>query len=75
MTITNDQIKTLKTLGFKSKGKRRFSFSIVSYQTICINVMSDSFQLEVDGSRIYGTRLSFDDIIKVITILYPNEKR
>ena len=75
MIISKDQISILKSLGFKARNKRRYSFLNDYNQFVTINVMDDYYQLEIDGRRIYGTELSFNDIIKIITILYPHESR
>lgn len=74
MTVSESEINLLRTFGFKLRGKNRFSKSD-EIQTITFNEIDGFFQLEVDGRRIYGSKLSFDDVIKIITILFPNESR
>lgn len=75
MTISKEQIQILKSRGFKSRKKSRYSFLNNYQQFITVNVLENYFQLEIDGRRVYGTKLSFEDILIIITILYPNESR
>lgn len=75
MTLSQDQIAALRTFGFKSRGKNQFYFTSFCLQTITINILNDSLELAIDGNRIYGTNLSFDNVLKIVTILYPDETR
>ena len=74
MAVSKEEGNILRSLGFASRGKNRFSKSN-DIQTISLNQVDGFLQIEVDGQRIYGTKLSFNDVIKIITILFPNETR
>lgn len=75
MTLSQDQIIRLRSFGFKSRGKNIFSFTGFYLQNISINILEDAIELVIDGKRIYGTDLSFDDVLKIVTILFPDETR
>lgn len=75
MTISKDQISQLRSLGFKFRNRKRYSYLTSYNQFLSINIVNNGFQLEIDGSRIYTRELSFKDLINVINILFPNEKQ
>lgn len=75
MTISEDQISQLRSLGFKFRNNKRYSYLTSFNQFFSINIVENGFQLEVDGSRIYTRVLSFTDLITIINLLYPNEQR
>lgn len=75
MTLCKDQKDKLKEFGFKSRGMNSYSYISSANQFIRINMLEDNFQLVIDGTRIYGTNLSFENILKIITILFKHESR
>ncbi len=75
MTISKDQNSQLRFLGFKLRNKNRYSYLTPFNQFLSINVLNKGFQLEIDGCRIYSNELSFNELMTILTLLYPNEKR
>jgi len=75
MTISKDHKNQLRSLGFKFYNKKKFSYVTPYNQYLLINVSVNGFQMEIDGIRIHSQELSFDDLLTIILLLYPDEKR
>lgn len=76
MTISKDQINLLRSLGFKFRNSRRYSYLTSYNQFFTVNVLKNGFQIEIDGVKFHGQELSFDNLLTILLILlYPDEKR
>lgn len=75
MTISKEQIDVLKSLGFKMRSKKRYSLFTSFNQFFSIELIDNGFQIQIDGRRIYASELSFNEVVIIVNILYPNESR
>jgi len=75
MTILKEQTDVLKRLGFKMRSRKRYSLLTPYNQFFSVELISNGFQVQIDGRRIYASDLCFNDVIKIVNILYPNEGR
>lgn len=75
MPLNNIQIKQLKILGFKFRNKNRYTLLTKFGQFWSIRISREGFYFELDGSLLKSEPLSFDEVIKVVKILFPDEER
>lgn len=75
MAILKEQSDILKALGFKKRNKKRYSLLTPYDQFFSVEMITNGFQIQIDGRRIYASELPFNEVIKIVNILYPNESR
>ena len=75
MAILKEQTDILKKLGFKMRNKKCYSLLTPFNQFFSIEFLDIGFQIQIDGRRIYASELSFNEVIIIINLLYPNEGR
>lgn len=75
MAVSKDELIKLRSLGFKSRNKKRFSFLSSKKQFVAVNIFDDGFILEFDGQKVLTDKLTLENVTTIINLLYPNEKR